>query len=676
MKEFINENFRHFLHGGDYNPEQWINVPGIWDEDMRLMKLANCNEMSVGIFSWAMLEPQDGVYNFEWLDEILDRIYENGGRVFLATPSAARPHWMADQHPEVLRVNNTGHRNHFGFRHNHCYTSPYYRKKVAAINEKLAERYGKHPAVIGWHISNEYGGTCFCDLCVEAFRDWLRKEYDNDIEKLNHDWWMTFWSHQYDSFDQIEPPLDYGENNNPVRLNWRRFVTHQTADFIKNEVQAIRKFSDLPVTTNYMVHFMDVDYFRISEEVDFISLDSYPYWHKPGEDGHFYNAIEHAATMDLFRAFKDKPWVLMESTPSVANWHGYPKLKKPGMHKLAAMQAVAHGSDAVQYFQWRKSRGNRESQHGAVVDHVGNENTRTFREVAEVGATLQKIEEVLGTKTKVRAAVIYDTEVEWAIEGSDGFTRFGKKYYATVLSFYAEFWKRAIDVDIVSARADLSKYDLVVAPMLYAMRKEVVESLISFVKDGGTLVSGYLSGYVDQNDLFYLHGLPAEGLKEVFGVWNEEIDSLYPEEKNFIEADGKQFEVVDFCEHIHALPGAEVVARYASDFFAGEPAVVKNRFGKGTAFYVAARDTGAYKKHLFDQILKELQFESNIPNPPEGVTAHTRTDGEKVYLFVENYNDAEVKVDLGGKMRNLETDSVEEGTLCLEKFGVRIYEKL
>ena len=201
MKQYMNENFKHFLHGGDYNPEQWIDTPEVWDEDMRLMQLANCNEMSVGIFSWAKLEPQEGVYDFSFLDTILDKIYAAGGRALLATPSGARPHWMADAHPEVLRVNERGEKMHFGVRHNHCPTSPYYREKVAQINAKLAERYGKHPAVIGWHISNEYGGRCYCPLCQEAFRGWLEKKYGGDLHKMNFEWWTTFWSHTYNSFD-------------------------------------------------------------------------------------------------------------------------------------------------------------------------------------------------------------------------------------------------------------------------------------------------------------------------------------------------------------------------------------------------------------------------------------------------------------------------------------------
>ncbi|MGN1207719.1 MAG: beta-galactosidase, partial [Eubacteriales bacterium] len=241
MKHYANEHFPHLIHGGDYNPEQWVDTPSVWDEDMRLMKLANCNEMTVGIFAWSALEPQEGKYDFSFLDETIDRVYQNDGRVILATPSGARPHWMADKYPEVLRVDGKGQRLHFSARHNHCFTSPVYREKVRAINAQLAKRYGNHPAVIAWHISNEYGGECYCPLCQNAFRDFLRRKYEGDIGKLNHAYWTSFWSHTYDSFDQIEAPSNLGERSiHGLNLDWKRFVTAQTVDFIKNEIQAIR----------------------------------------------------------------------------------------------------------------------------------------------------------------------------------------------------------------------------------------------------------------------------------------------------------------------------------------------------------------------------------------------------------------------------------------------------
>ena len=318
-KKYVNDRYPHFLHGADYNPEQWIDDEGILDEDMRLMKLANCNEMSVGIFSWAKLEPQEGKYDFFFMDEIIDRIGKNGGKIVLATPSGARPRWLAEKYPEVLRVNEDGVRMHFNGRHNHCYTSLIYREKVAKINGLLAKRYGDNKNVLVWHISNEYGGRCYCNLCQEAFRRYLRKRYDNDIKKLNYAYWSNFWSHSYDSFEQIEAPTPLTDTDlHGLNLDWKRFCSHQTLDFMRVEINAIRQYNkDIPVTTNMIPAFEFVNYNEFLDDIDVVSYDSYPDWHN--ESG-IRVAMQTAFWHDYFRALKDKPFMLMESAPGLVNW--------------------------------------------------------------------------------------------------------------------------------------------------------------------------------------------------------------------------------------------------------------------------------------------------------------------------------------------------------------------
>ena len=238
MREQV--NFGKMLHGGDYNPEQWLDMPEILEKDIEYFKKAKINQVSMGIFSWAMLEPEEGKYQFEWMAEVIERLYKNGISVLLATPSGARPKWMADKYPEVLRVDETRHRNLFGGRHNHCYTSPVYREKVRQMNMELAKRFGNHPAVIGWHLSNEYGGECHCPLCQEEFRKWLKEKYGT-IEKLNKAWATTFWSHVYNDFSQIESPSSRGENGvHGLNLDWKRFVTDRTVDFTRFEAQAVK----------------------------------------------------------------------------------------------------------------------------------------------------------------------------------------------------------------------------------------------------------------------------------------------------------------------------------------------------------------------------------------------------------------------------------------------------
>lgn len=672
MRKYINPDFPHFLHGADYNPEQWMDDKRIFDEDMRLFRLARCNEMSVGIFSWAKLEPEEGKYDFAWFDEILDRIDAAGGRVLLATPSGARPRWLAERYPEVLRVASNGVRNRFGYRHNHCYSSPIYREKVAAINEELAKRYGSHPAVLGFHISNEYGGECYCPLCVDAFHKWLEKKYEGDITRLNREWWTTFWSHTFDRFDQVEPPFDNSDRYSALVLDWRRFVTDQTADFLRAEIAAVRKHSSLPVTTNFMHRNTGLNYTVLARELDFISWDSYPTWHRA--DGRRDNAAvaaENALTHDAFRALRHAPFALMESTPSNTNWQKYAKLKRPGMHKLSALQAVAHGSDTVQYFQWRKSRGSTEKLHGAVVDHEGSEHTRVFADVREVGELLQSIDEVVGSMPHVKVALLMDVENHWALEECAGFQQ-DKKYYDTCLSFYTELWQRGINVDVVDRTADFSHYKLIIAPMLYMTDEKTVAAIERYVAGGGHFLAGYMLGQVNENDLCYLGGFPAGALKDVFGVWAEEVDTLYPQERNAILSRGIEYEVADYCERLHPKAGAEVLATYQKDFYAGEAAAVKNAYGRGVAYYIGTRDTGAFKHALLSEILGALGIRGAIADLPKGVTCHTREDVGVRYLFIENYNDFAVTVNIGEEKYNPETKKAERGVITLPAFGVRI----
>ena len=670
-------SFPHFIHGADYNPEQWIDDKSIWDKDMELMRKANCNEMSVGIFSWSMLEPKEGEYDFAFLDEIIARIGDNGGKVILATPSGARPHWLADKYPEVLRVNSNGQREHFHGRHNHCFTSPMYREKVRAINHKLAERYGNNPTVIAWHISNEYSGECHCPLCAQAFREFLRNKFHNDIQELNRAYWTTFWSHHYDSFDQIEPPGPLTETGlHGLNLDWHRFVTYQTTDFIQNEAAPLRELSPhLPVTINMMYEFYDLNYHEIAKVIDFASWDSYPEWHN-GDDAVI--AQRAAFWHDLYRSLKDKPFLLMESTPSLVNWKPYNKPKAPGLDVLSSLQAIAHGSDSVQYFQWRKSRGSSEKFHGAVVGHDGTDQTRVFRSVQTTGSIMQKIDQISGTITPAKVALIFDWENMWALDDCQGYANVGKKYFETCYEYHRMFWQRGIDCDIVSPHADLRRYQLVVAPMLYLTDRETIENLKRYTIEGGLLWATYMLGTVDSNDLCYLGGIPANELKEVFGIYSEEIDTLYPVERRHTTLCGELHELCDYCETIH-LCGAKAIAAYTDGYYNGLPALTSNRYGNGRAIYQACRDKGSLKDALLNQLIIEHGISTvvdAISTLPHGVTAHSRTDGEYTYVFIENYSATEsATVKLHSTMEDMLTN-IRADFCTLPPYGFAIFKSL
>ena len=641
----IAASFPHMIHGGDYNPEQWLKRKDeIWKEDMRLAKLANINSLSVGIFSWTALEPAEGEYHFEWLDEIINLMAENNMAVILATPSGARPAWMSQKYPEVLRVNAMRQKNLHGERHNHCLSSPVYREKVLALNTRLAERYGNHPALGVWHISNEYGGECHCPLCQEKFRAWLKARYQN-LDALNEAWWTSFWSHTYTDWSQVESPGPLGETNtHGLNLDWKRFTTEQFVDFYLHEISPLKKVNPkIPCTTNLMGTYPGIDYFRLAEVMDLVSWDNYPQWTGTEKDTDI--GICTSFRHDLTRGLKARPFMLMESSPSATNWRPVAKLHRPGVHMLQCMQAVAHGADTIQYFQYRKSRGSSEKFHGAVVDHEGSEKARVFKDVASVGERLQSLDDLAGTDTPSAVALVYDWNVRWALDDIKGLLQKNTNYEQTVLDHYAAFWQMGIPVDIIDSSRSLEGYELVIAPMLYMLRPHFAEALDAFVQKGGTYAATYVTGYVNESDLCFRGGFPGP-LRKCLGIWAEEIDALYPEDRNSIQWNGKSYEVFDLCEQIHA-ENAEVLGTYGSDFYAQKPALTMNSYGAGKAYFIAARTGRDFLMDFYDHVTKELGIHRALENLPQGVTAQIRSDGKKDHVFVMNFTPKSQIIDSG-----------------------------
>lgn len=691
MKKFdlISKEFPHFLHGGDYNPEQWKDTPEIWDEDMKLMKEANCNEMTVGIFSWAELEPEEGKFNFGWLDDIINKVYENGGRIVLSTPSAAKPKWMTDKYPEILRAPESGKRNHFGARQNHCQNSPVYREKTRIINEKLAERYGKHPAVVAWHLSNEYAvvKACYCENCEKGFREWVRKKYDNDIEKVNHAWWTRFWSHSYTSFEQIEAPRGTGEARTfGLNLDWRRFMSDSVVDFARKEAETIRKYSDKPITTNCMCFYPGYDHYKMSEILDVASNDFYPGWAR----GITFAARDVASVSALYRGLKDgKPFMVMESAPGINNCgFVFKKVKTDEEQFLEAMLLVATGADTIQYFQWRKGRGAWEKFHGAVVDHYGKSDNRVFRNVKRTGDALKKIEGVLGCGIKSDVAILHDYETIWALEGNyedlwdSG--KEGKGYRFMQSEFFRTIWDNNIPVDIVGYNADFSKYKVLCLSLPYLMSKEMGEKLKKFVEDGGILISTYLTAVSDETDLCYLGGVPGAGLSEVFGLRVDEVDNFKNEyagcgynaafdEHNSVIYNGKEYPVNSIAELI--VPnGAETLATFTDNVEKGCPAVLKNNYGKGTAYYIGFTPDAKFMDSFMEDVMTKHGIEavSDVVSDNKDVRVCVREgDGER-YIFVINLTRQEQTAKINGEFTDLLTGNKVSGKQNLAPLGVMV----
>lgn len=629
---------RKLLHGGDYNPEQWLDRPDILAQDIELMKKARVNTVTLGVFSWSVLEPEEDVFNLDWLADIIHNLYTNGIRTILATPSAARPAWLAHKYPEVRRVRADRVRELYNRRQNYCYTSPLYRDKVRRIDQKLAQRFGSDPAVILWHISNEMGGDCHCELCQAEFRRWLQTRYGS-LQALNKAWNARFWSHDYTDWEQIESPAPQGENAvQALALDWKRFVSDRHIDFLKFERDTVKEIApNAKFTVNMMYRFDGIDYFKMAKEIDVASWDNYPTWHKPSETVEE-TALDTAMMHDLFYSMKDKPFLLMESSPSFTNWQPVSKQKKPGIAELAALQTVAHGADSVLYFQWRASRGAEEKLHGAVIGHDGREGARSFTETAQVGQELETLAEITAVKREKQAAIVHDWQNKWALEGSCGPRNAGMGYWDELKRHYNALAREGIAVEFVDQNADLTGYGLVVVPMLYLLTDAFAKKLCAFAQSGGTVIVTYWSGVVDESDLCRLGDTPY-GLTELLGLRRTEIDGMYDgETRRCVPSAGCTLPAAlasTLCE-VAALDEkdpAEPLSLYEEDYFAGHPAAAVHRYGKGRAYYLASRFDEAFYRAFYHDAAKEIGLSPAWPEAlPEGVLAVRRGS----FVFVQN----------------------------------------
>ncbi|MCM3040672.1 beta-galactosidase [Paenibacillus motobuensis] len=673
----INNKLPKIWYGGDYNPEQWD--PEIWKEDERMFKLAGIDVATINVFSWAMLQPDEVTYDFSALDTTMDRLYKSGVYVCLATSTAAHPAWMAKKYPDVTRVDAQGRKRRFGGRHNSCPNSPTYRKYAALMAGKLAERYKDHPGLLVWHVSNEYGGYCYCDNCAKAFRVWLKERYGT-MDRLNHAWNTRFWGHTFYDWDEVVPPNELSEewdgnrtNFQGISLDYRRFQSDSLLDAYKLEYEEIKKYTpDIPVTTNMMGLYPELDYFKWAEYLDVISWDNYPALDTPVS----YTAMTH----DLMRGLKSgQPFMLMEQTPSQQNWQAYNSLKRPGVMRLWSYQAVAHGADTVMFFQLRRSIGACEKYHGAVIEHVGHEHTRVFRECAELGKELYVLsDKLLDARAHAKVAILFDWENRWAVGLSSG-PSVALDYVKEVHKYYDALFEMNIEVDMAGVNEDLSKYDIVIAPVMYMVKEDFAEKIEDYVAAGGTFVTTFFSGIVNENDLVTLGGYPGE-LRPLLGIWAEEIDALFPDQSNQIvmkqiwgELQG-EYECGLLCDLIHS-EGAEVLAEYGSDFYQGMPVLTANKYGKGKAYYVASSPEAAFLKGFLANLCAEKGVEPLL-NAPAGVETTRRVNDCVSYLFLLNHNASDVEVDLGNKeaVDLLTTESVS-GRIVVPGRGVRILEQ-
>ncbi|WP_030244532.1 MULTISPECIES: beta-galactosidase [unclassified Streptomyces] len=656
-------------YGGDYNPEQWPEA--VQDDDHRLFTRAGIDTLTVGVFTWSLTQPAPDTYDFTVLDRILDRAATEGRRVCLATGTAALPPWLAKRHPEVNRTDFEGRRHRYGQRHNFCPSSPAYREHATALASRLAERYAHHPALLAWHVNNEYGGACYCDLCAEAFRVWLRDRHGT-LDALNDAWCTAFWSHRYTDWDQIEPPNALTEHwRGPdhtafqgITLDYFRFTTDALLGCFLAEKEVIRAHDPhTPVTTNFMGIFRPLDYHRWAPHLDFASWDNYPPLDAP--------PTRPALAHDLMRGLKDgAPFWLMEQTPSTTACRDVNPLRRPGELRLATFQAIAHGADAALYFQMRASRGACEKYHGAVIGHAGRDDTRVFREAAELGRELEALgDRTLGARTPARTALLFDWDSWWALEISDGPSRL-VKYPDVVHAYYRAAREAGADVDVIPRTADLAPYDVVLAPALHMIKGDLAPRLEAVAERGGTVLTTFLSGRVDEHDRAFLTDVPGP-LAPLMGVRVDEWDSRPPEFARPVPELGAEARLVF---EIVQPRGAEPVATYGTDFYAGTPAVTRNRFGEGEGWYVAT----ALDQPGVDEVVRRILTRHDLIGPyadHPAVETATRIapDGTRL-LFLLNHAPEPARLTAHATATDLLTGKrVDQGEpLVLDPYGVVI----
>lgn len=648
----LSEKLPKIWYGGDYNPEQWSEAT--MEEDLRMFKLAGIDVATINVFSWARSQRDETTFDFTWLDRIVDRLAKDNIRICLATSTAAHPAWMAKKYPDVLRVDYQGRKRKFGGRHNSCPNSPTYRKYSVMMAAKLAERYRDHPMLSAWHISNEYGGYCYCDRCEYQFREWLKQRYGT-IETLNAAWNTAFWGHTFYEWDEIVVPNELSEewdgnntNFQGISLDYRRFQSDSLLECYRLEYEQVKAITPhIPITTNLMGTYPELDYFKWAKYMDMVSWDNYPSLDTPVS----FTSMSH----DLMRGLKSgQPFMLMEQTPSQQNWQAYNALKRPGVMRLWSYQAVAHGADTVMFFQLRRSIGACEKYHGALIEHVGHEHTRVFRECAELGKELNQLgDKIIDSRSRNRVAIMFDWENRWAVELSSGPSE-ALKYVDEVHKYYDALYQIHIGTDMISVEEDLSAYDLVIAPVMYMVKPGFAKRVEEFVAQGGTFVTTFFSGFVNENDLVTLGGYPGE-LRNVLGIWAEEIDALFPGQSNEMVMSKEignlrnSYSCGILCDIIHA-DKAEVLAEYGTDFYKGTPVLTRNRFGEGQAYYVASSPDADFLK-AFTQHLCSEQGIQPLLDTPSGVEAAERVKGDRSYLFLLNHNEDARTVQLGEESR-------------------------
>ena len=646
-------------YGGDYNPEQWPRET--WLEDIELMKQAGINLVSLAIFAWGILEPREGEYNFSQLDDIINLLHEAGIDVDLATPTAAPPAWFWKKYPDSRPVTRDGITLGNGSRGMVSPSSPDYRRAAANITEQLARRYGNHPALVLWHVHNEYGAPIsdsYDDHSVAAFRVWLQKRYGT-LENLNTKWGTTFWGQVYGEWDEIDAPRQSASvTNQAQRLDFHRFTSDALLECYINERDVIRRFTpDIPVTTNFMAtNCLSADYWKWAREVDIVSNDHYLVAERA--DNHVLLALDADLTRSLAGG---APWILMEHSTGAVNWQPRNIAKRAGELARNSLSHLARGADGILFFQFRASRFGVEKFHSAMLPHAGAD-SRIWREVVALGQALGELEPVRTSRVTARVALLWDTESFWA-QDFEWRPSVELGHRERLEAFYTVLFNRNVTVDFAHPTADLSGYDLVIAPSLYLMSPAASANVTGFVEAGGHLVVSYFSGIVDDNDTVYPGASPG-ALREVLGLSIPEFLPLHESETVTLSDSRTGTAWTDDIE----VSTAEVLSRYVDGPAAGGPAITRNGFGAGSAWYISTKLAADDLDSLLVDVLDAAGIEA--ARSIDGVETVIRSNGTDDFTFLLNHTAADQTRPVTGT--ELLTGDEVDGSIVVPAGTVRV----
>lgn len=649
--------------GGDYNPEQWDE--SVWPEDVRLMRAAGVNLMTVGVFAWSTLQPAPDRWDFGWLDRVLDLLHAHDIAVDLATATASPPPWLTTLFPEVLPVDRYGRTMAQGGRQAWSPSSAVYREHSLALVEKLAERYGEHPALALWHVSNELGGhnaRCYGDASALAFRAWLRERYGDSLKELNAAWNTSAWSQTYSAWEQIQPPrLTFTDSNPTQVLDFDRFSSDQLRAQLRAETAVLRRITPtVPVTTNLVLFDAgkNMNYSSWTDDMDLVASDHYP---RPAGDAQ----AELAFSADRARGLaKGRPWLLMETATGATSWRPVNPAKGPGRLRRDVLAHLARGSDGICFFQWRAARAGAERFHSAMLPHAGAD-SRKFREVSALGAELAACAEVLGSEVVADCAVLFSEESWWAAE-RESHPHNGLSYTETALRWYGSLREAGVTVDVVPPSADLSRYRLIVVPLLYLVSDADAAALAGAVAAGATVLVTYFSGIVDPLDRVRLGGYPG-AFRDLLGVRVEEFGPLVDGDRVDIDGVTGPAQVATWHEEIQ-LMDAEAAGWYTGGEIAGSPAITRAARAAGEAWYVGVELPDAARAALVAQLVKRSGVAA--VESAGGLETVTRRSAAHDYVFLINHGDTAATVPGAGT--DLLDGSVHEGSVTVPAGGARV----